>query len=146
MNFSAFASFLQLPPVPLNSWTSQPTNVPLAVSVLVFFDFFLTSTGTWFCHLNVDVKLLFLRPEGEGDGGEDADEGGDVVPGRYGLEIKKGEHHEDHQCDDFLNDLQLVGGVSVAAPAVGGHLQKVFKKCNGPAHHDDDQDRLGFEF
>ena len=87
-----------------------------------------------------------LWPEGEGHGGEDADEGGDVVPGRHGLEIKKGEHHEDGQGDDFLDDFQLVGGVSVAAPAVGGHLQQIFKKGDGPAHQDDEQERLGFEF
>jgi hypothetical protein len=90
--------------------------------------------------------ILFLRPEGKRHGGEDADKGGDVVPGRHGLEIKEGEHHEYHEGDDFLDDLQLVGGVSAVTPAVGRHLQHIFKKRDAPAHHDDNQERLAFEF
>ena len=48
---------------------------------------------------------LLLRQEGEGDGGDDANEGGDVVPGGPGLEIEQGEDGEDGEGDDFLDDL-----------------------------------------
>ena len=87
-----------------------------------------------------------MRPEGEGDGGEDADEGGDVIPSRHGLEIKERKHHEYYEGDDFLDDLQLVGGVRVVAPAVGRDHEKIFKESDAPAREDDQPERRGFEF
>ena len=69
-----------------------------------------------------------------------------MIPGGHRLEIKKRKDHEDQQGDDFLDDLQLEGGVAVAAPAVGRHLQQIFKKRDGPAYNDDQQQRFALVF
>ena len=49
------------------------------------------------------MRLVFGH-ESEGDGREDAEEGGDVVPRGPGLEIDHGENDEDGKGDDFLDD------------------------------------------
>ena len=87
-----------------------------------------------------------LGQEGEGHGGDDAKEGGDVVPSGHGLEIQHGKDGEDGEGDDFLDDFQLVGGEGVAAPAVGRDLQNVFEEGDAPTDEDDDQDGLILEF
>jgi len=60
------------------------------------------------------------------------------------LEVKDGERAEYRERDDLLDDLQLRGGVDGVAPAVGGHLQQVFKEGDAPARHDDEQEWLLF--
>src|ERR1017187_7160155 len=97
----------------------------------------------WFVHGGMK---LFFWPERKPDRREDADERRDVIPRRPRLEIKEREHHEHRQRDDLLDDLQLVRRVTAAAPAVGRHLQDVFKKRDAPARQDDEQQRRAFEF
>ena len=46
-----------------------------------------------------------LWQEREGDGGKEAEEGGEVVPAECFAEIIHGEHGEDRQRDDLLGDL-----------------------------------------
>ena len=53
-----------------------------------------------------------LRQEREGDGGE-------VVSAECFAEIIHGEHGEDRQGDDLLDDLELRGRVDVVSPAIG---------------------------
>src|SRR6202041_2728104 len=55
------------------------------------------TSGSW-------SDLLFGWPEGEGDGGNDAQESGDVIPRRQGFEIKEGKNHKNREGDYFLHD------------------------------------------
>ena len=78
-----------------------------------------------------------LLPEHEIDGGDEAKEGGGVVPMKvFTLEHEGGNDGEDGEGDDFLNHLQLHEGVrtSVANETefVGWHLQGVFEEGNAP--------------
>ena len=50
------------------------------------------------------------------------------------------------QRDDFLDDFKLRGGINRTAPAVGRHLQEVFKKRDAPAHQNHDQSGLSLNF
>jgi len=53
---------------------------------------------------------------------------------------------KDGERDDFLDDFELGGGINGVAPAIGRHLQDVFKKRDAPAHQDNEQQRFAFEF
>lgn len=71
-----------------------------------------------------------------------ADKGGKVVPvQRLALEEDGGEEGENHQRDDFLNDLELHQREGTAvfneADAVGGHLKGILGQGNGPREKDD---------
>ncbi len=91
-------------------------------------------------------RELLLRQKRKRHGREDANEGGHVVPRRFHFEIKEGKHDEHRQRDHFLDNLKLVGGVGIAPPTVGRHLEQVFKKGNAPTHEDDKEQRLVLEF
>ena len=87
-----------------------------------------------------------LRPERERHRREQARERRRVVPPEFFVQIKNRKNHEDRERDNFLDDLQLRGGIDRVAPAVRGNHQDVFKKRDAPARKDDERQRLALEF
>src|ERR1051325_4635407 len=82
-------------------------------------------------------RLSTLRQEGEGDGAEEAGEGGEVVPFEALAQVEQREPGEDAQGDDLLQDLELRGRVGAVPPAVGRHHEHILEKtqcpnCPGP--------------
>jgi hypothetical protein len=94
----------------------------------------------------VSRPILFLRQEGERHGGENAHKRGNVIPPDFLAEVQDRKDAKDRQRDDFLDDLQLRGGINRVAPAIGWHLQQVFEERDAPTGQDDQQQRLAFEF
>ena len=64
-----------------------------------------------------------------------------MIPSDAFTQIINREDAEHGERDDFLNDLQLHGGIDRVAPAIGRDHQHVFKKRDAPAHEDDDPER-----
>ena len=89
---------------------------------------------------------LILRQKRETHRRQNANKRGQMVPPDFFAEIQRRETAEHRQRDDFLDDLQLRGGIDRVAPAVGRHLEDVFKKRDAPAHQNDEQQRFAFEF
>lgn len=58
-----------------------------------------------------------------------------VVPFERLLHVEEHERDKDRQGDDFLKDLKLWQAEGDAANSVGGYLQHVFKKRDGPTGH-----------
>jgi len=58
----------------------------------------------------------------------------------------KSRSRKDGEGDDFLDDFELRGGINRVAPAIGRHLQQIFEESDAPAHQNDEQQRLAFEF
>src|ERR1700722_19112545 len=94
----------------------------------------------------IAVVSLFLRQGGGGDGSEDAEEGGEMIPAHFFTEIEKRENGKHGERDDLLNDFELKRRIDGVAPAVGGYLQQVFKKCDTPARENDNKQRRVLEF
>lgn len=92
------------------------------------------------------MAALVFRQKGERHGGQNAKEGGEVIPPDFLMQIDQRETREHRQCDNFLDDLELKGGVDRVAPAIGWHLKTILKECNAPAHEDDQQERFAFVF
>jgi len=63
-----------------------------------------------------------MREKRESCRGQDQKESHHGVPARRFTKPGCRESGEDHQCDDLLNDLQLVGRELTVAPAVGWYL------------------------
>jgi hypothetical protein len=89
---------------------------------------------------------MVARKKYKTSSGDHAEESSDVVPFDGVAKIKNGEDAEDGQRDDFLGNFELSRGIDVAAPAVGGDLQHVFKKGDSPACDDDEPDGFVLEF
>ena len=82
------------------------------------------------------LKILNFSPERERYCAEDAYERSHVVPSRHFSQIKEGEDREDYQRNDFLDDLELVGGEFSVADSICGNLKAIFRKRDQPAHDD----------
>src|SRR5271163_945224 len=85
--------------------------------------------------------LLNFSPKSEPDRSKDERERHDIVPAQSLSQIDVGEDGEHHQCDDFLDDLELVRGKLAVADSIRRHLEAVFQKRDQPAHHDDQNQR-----
>ena len=63
------------------------------------------------------------------------------------MERDGGEDDEDHEGDDFLDDLELHeverSSVALETDAVGGYLQAVLEERNAPGEEDDEDQRGG---
>jgi hypothetical protein len=59
------------------------------------------------------------------------------------VHVKDRKRHEHAERDDFLQDLELGQGHRSVADAVGGNLDQVFEKGDGPADQGRDPPRLG---
>ena len=75
--------------------------------------------------------------EGEVDGGDEEEEGDEVVPADgFAFEDDGHDDGEDGECDCFLDDFQLHEGEGAAvagvADAVGGHHEGVFGQGEEP--------------
>ena len=68
-----------------------------------------------------------------------------MIPTNFLVKIEKREHAKNRERDDFLDDLKLQRRIDRTAPAVGRHLEAVFKQRDAPAHEDDDEQRLVLE-
>jgi hypothetical protein len=68
-----------------------------------------------------------------------------VVPGQRLAEVNIGEQGEDHKAHYFLDGFQLHGRKMLAADAVGGHLNGVFKEGDSPGKEDHKPQGFGFE-
>lgn len=89
---------------------------------------------------------LLLRQKCERHCGEDADECSEVVPADAFAKVEDRKSSEDRERDDFLDDLQLGGGIDRVALAIGRHLKTVFESGNAPTCEDHDEQRFAFEF
>ena len=96
------------------------------------------------------MQVLFFASfrwnERKRHGGQHANKCRDVIPPDLLLQIHHRESTKHQQRDDFLDDFQLRGGVNIAAPTIGRHLQDVLKKSDAPTREDDEEDRLLFIF
>jgi hypothetical protein len=90
--------------------------------------------GTFVFNLELETWNGFLFPEHEEYSPCHQGEGDKVVPSELFLEIQNGEHGEDDEGYDLLDDLQLRRGEMVMADAVCGDLEAVFGKGDEPAH------------
>ena len=87
-----------------------------------------------------------LFPEAEDDGGDEAEEGGEVVPvDGFALEDEGDDEGEDRQGDDLLNDFELHQGVGAAvdggAHPVGRNHKDIFEKGQAPGGENDENQR-----
>lgn len=87
--------------------------------------------------------------EDEADGGDEADEGGDVVPvDLFAGEDEHGDDGEDCQRDGFLNHFQLEqregAAVLLITHAVGGYHEYILNQCYSPGEEDDREQRPVF--
>ncbi len=67
-------------------------------------------------------------------GCEDQGESEPRSPSGHFPEIEERENHEDSDRDDFLDNFQLRCRELAGADPVGGHLQRVFRQGDQPAH------------
>jgi hypothetical protein len=83
-------------------------------------------------------RLAWLEAvEHEEGSGDEAGEGGKVVPVQAAAEVEDAKDAEDGEGDHFLHDFELVRGEGADADAVGRHLEAVFKEGDAPADEDD---------
>src|SRR5690349_16845441 len=92
------------------------------------------------------VSLLFspLWQKCERDRRQNANKRRDMIPCGLHAEIQQRENNEHSQRNDFLDDLELIRRVNIAAPTIRRHLQDVFEKRDAPAHEDDNPNRFVF--
>lgn len=80
--------------------------------------------------------------KGEEDCADEEEAGDGVVPAQVFAEVEGNEDAEDDQGDDFLNHLQLHGGETGGADAVGRDLEAVLEEGDGPTDKDHLPERL----
>ena len=68
-----------------------------------------------------------------------------MIPSNALAEVSHDEPAEHRQRDDFLDDLQLRGGIDAVAPAIGRHHQTIFQECDRPAHENGQPEWFAFE-
>src|ERR1700683_74728 len=84
---------------------------------------------------------LQSAPECGGDGAQNKAEGDRIVPAKRFTQVDVRKHGEDDECDDLLDDLQLVAGELSVANPVRGYLEAVLAKRNQPTHDDGGDER-----
>jgi len=94
----------------------------------------------------IETLSRILRQKGERHGSQQAHERGQMMPVELFVQIRNRKGAEDGDGDDLLHDFEFRGGIDRVAPAVGRHLQEVFKERDAPARDDDEQQRLALEF
>ena len=78
----------------------------------------------------------------EEDGADQEERGHGMVPAQVLAEVPGDEHAEDHQRNDFLDDLELDGIELNSADAVGRHLKAVLEESDAPTDENDLPKRL----